>query len=541
MRVTLLRSTSLLLVVSLVVPAQDRADLATVHRIRAEAFQNGKVMDHLAQLTDVNGPRLTGSPGYKSAAEWAVKELKAMGLENARLEKWGPFGKGWSYSRFSLHMVAPTETNLIGFPMAWTSGTNGPLRAEAMHAVLRTAADLDKAKGTLKGKIVLMDAPREVTMATDPLARRWSPEDLTRLEGAPEPGQSPFAGPGRPPTPPANMAEMRRFRERLRDFLRTEGAAAVLTVGTKGDGGTLFATSFGSQDAKAAPALPAAVIAVEHYNRIVRLLGRKVPVTLELDVQARFHDETLDSWNVVAELPGNGKKGEVVMLGAHLDSWHGGTGTTDNAAGVSVMMEAMRVLKAIGAKPERTIRIALWSGEEQGLLGSRAYVKEHFADPEVMQPKPEHGRLSAYYNLDNGTGKIRGVYLQGNDMLRPIFETWLAPFRDLGATTLSIRSTGSTDHVAFDSVGLPGFQFIQDPIAYSTRTHHSNMDGFDHAQRGDLMQAAAIVASFAYHTATREELLPRKALPKPQPRRQDTVPPAEQRQSDQPVLPSAGQ
>jgi Zn-dependent M28 family amino/carboxypeptidase len=312
---------------------------------------------------------------------------------------------------------------------------------------------------------------------------------------------------------------MRQFRTKLTKFLHEEAPLLVIQSGTIGDGGTVFGSNGGSRDPKDPTVPTMVVITPEHYNRIVRLIEHKIPVKVAFNIKAQFIDDTTDSVNVIAEIPGGKKKDEVVMLGAHLDSWHGGTGATDNAAGSAVMIEAMRILKSLNTPFDRTIRMGLWGGEEEGLLGSRAYVKEHFADPEVMKPTAEHAKFDGYFNVDNGTGRLRGVYLQGNDMMRPIFQAWLEPFRDLGASTITIRNTGGTDHLSFDTVGLPGFQFIQDPDEYSTRTHHSNMDVYDRIQKGDLMQAAAVVASFVYNTAMRDEKLPRKPLPKPQPRR----------------------
>ena len=486
-------------------------DLHTIHRIKAEAFENSKVMEHLFYLTDVHGPRLTNSPGFRAAGEWTVNRLKEYGLANPRLEKWGPFGRGWSYSRFSAHLIEPGNAPLIGFPLAWSPGTNGAIRGEPVQATLRTEADLARHKGKLKGKIVLIDPARETPMQTAVPGRRLGEQEL--LERS-------LAAPPRTGAPPADRAAQGRFRNRRNQFLRDEGVLAALTVGTRGDGGTLFATQGGSREPKDPEPPPMAAIIPEHYNRIVRLLEKKVPVRLEIEIAAQFHDQSLDSFNVIAELPGNKKKEEVVMLGAHFDSWHGGTGATDNAAGCAVMMEALRILKTLDLPMDRTVRLALWGGEEQGLLGSKAYVKEHFGDPETMVLGGEHARLAAYFNYDNGTGKIRGVYLQGNDMVRPIFKSWMEPFQDQGMTTLSIRNTAGTDHLSFDAVGLPGFQFIQDPIEYESRTHHSNMDTYDRIQRADLQQAAAVVASFVYHAATRAEMLPRKPLPKPRPRRE---------------------
>jgi hypothetical protein len=321
--------------------------------------------------------------------------------------------------------------------------------------------------------------------------------------------------PGIAPGQPVDLAKVREFVNKRAQFFKDEGALAVITMGSRNDGGTMFATYGGNNDPKRAVPPPMAVIAAEQYNRIVRLTEAQMPVKLELDLAAQFHEGEKYTYNVIGEIPGRAKRDEVVMIGAHLDSWHGATGATDNAAGSGVMLEAMRILKTLDLKMDRTVRIALWSGEEQGLLGSKAYVKEHFGDPATMELRGEHAKLAGYYNIDNGTGKIRGIYLQGNTMLRPVFESLLAPFKDLGAATVSIRTTGGTDHLSFDAVGLPGFQFIQDPIEYQTRTHHSNMDVYDRIVAEDMKQMSAIVASFVYHTATREEKLARKPLPKP--------------------------
>jgi len=309
---------------------------------------------------------------------------------------------------------------------------------------------------------------------------------------------------------------MIRFRSQLNKFLVDEGVAVVVTAGTGTDGGTVFATAAGSQDPTQPLPPPSVAITNEHYNRIARLMEKNVPVTLEFDIGAKIL-EPVEPFNVIGEIPGTNPEKGIVMVGAHLDSWTGGTGATDNAAGSAVALEAMRILKALDLKMTRTVRIGLWTGEEQGLLGSRAYVKQHFADPADMKLKPEHAKLSGYFNLDNGTGKIRGVYLQGNDMMRPVFEAWLAPFKDFGATTITIKNTGGTDHLAYDAVGLPGFQFIQDPAEYMTRTHHSNMDLYDRLQAGDLMEASAVIATMVYQTAMRDEQLPRKPLPKATP------------------------
>lgn len=511
--------------------AEEKVDLAMVNRIKTEAFQNSHVMESAFYLTDVYGPRLTGSPGLQAAGEWIVRTMKDWGLAKPELEKWGPFGQGWTCTRFSAQMKEPQFSPLIGFARPWSPGTNGPVQGDPMLAVITSAADFDKYKGKLKGKIVLLGEPRQLMPITKAQASRYSESELEALEMAPDPAaRSSFGGgagpqtllmprPSMPPGMPAGgMVGMRQFRVQLNKFLVDEGVAVVVTSGTNADGGTVFAQAAGSQDPKELLPPPSVALTPEHYNRVARLLEKKVPVTLEFDIQAKITPPG-DSFTVSAEIPGSAKNAEIVMVGAHLDSWTGGTGATDNAAGCAVAMEAMRILKSLNVSMPRTVRMGLWTGEEQGLLGSRAYVKEHFADPTEMKLKPEHAKLSGYFNLDNGTGKIRGVYLQGNDMMRPIFEAWLAPFKDLGATSVTNRNTGGTDHQAYDAVGLPGFQFIQDEVEYNSRTHHSNMDLFDRLQAGDLMQASAVMASMIYDAATRPEMLPRKPLPKAQPAR----------------------
>lgn len=521
-KTTRLALASALVALPLLILAEEHVDLSIVNRIRTAAFSESKVMEHMFYLTDVNGPRLTGSPGYKGAAEWVVKQMKDYGI-SAHLEKWGPFGRGWTFSHFEAHMLEPQYAPLIGVPLAWTPGTEGVVSGEPIMAVLRTDADLDKWKGKLKGKIVMTSAMRDLAVQLTPAGRRYTEAELNQEGTAPEPGSSLFGRPQPPqaggPGGPTDFRALRAFRTKLTKYLHDEAPALVLQSSTIGDGGTVFAAAGGSREMKDPVPPPMVALTAEHYNRIVRLIEHKVPVKLSFNIQARFIDEPIESMNVVAEIEGGSKKGEIVMLGAHLDSWHGGTGATDNAAGSAVMMETMRILKSLNTKMDRTVRMVLWSGEEEGLLGSKAYVKEHFADPTVMHVTAEHAKIAGYFNYDNGTGKIRGVYLQGNDMVRPIFQSWMEPFKDMGMNTLSIRDTGGTDHLSFDAVGIPGFQFIQDPLDYSTRTHHSNMDVYDRIQKGDLMQASAITASFVYNTATRPEMLPRKPLPKPTPAR----------------------
>lgn len=507
--------------------AQEKVDLSVVNRIKNEAFQNSKVMDSAFYLTDVYGPRLTGSNGLKAAAEWATKTMNQWGLSGAKMEPWGSeFGRGWNCTRFSAMMKEPEFQPIIGVARPWSPGTNGPVSGQAILATINTAADFDKYKGKLKGKMVLVTAPRMSEMQLTALGHRYTEAELEVEATAPDPvlrGAMAYPGlaPGASrvqPGGPGGRAAMMAFRNQLNKFLVDEGAAVVISASAGTDGGTVFSSAAGSQDPTAQLPPPSVTISNEHYNRITRLIEKEVPVTLEFDIAAKFTDPT-PPFNVVAEIPGTNPEKGIVMVGAHLDSWSFGTGATDNAAGSAVAMEVMRILKTLDLKMQRTVRIGLWTGEEQGLLGSRAYVKEHFADPADMKLKPEHAKLSGYFNLDNGTGKIRGVYLQGNDMMRPVFEAWLAPFKDMGVNTITIRNTSGTDHLSFDGVGLPGFQFIQDPDEYMTRTHHSNMDLYDRLQSGDLMQASAVIAAMVYNTAVRDEQLPRKPLPKPVPSR----------------------
>jgi hypothetical protein len=538
-----LLAASVAVLIPLFLLAEENVDLSIVNRIKTEALENSKVMDDMFYLTDVHGPRLAGSPAYKEAGDWAVGRLKEYGLVNVKEEKWGPFGRGWACKHFEAHMIEPQYSPLIGFPLAWTAGTEGTVTGEPVMVSIQAEKDFEKYKGKLKGKILLSQPLKEVAFQTTPLGRRYTDTDLATESLAPDPGQRGF-GPRPPqagntpiPTDPEErrkmMEERGKFQDKVAAFYKDEGALVILSYGYNGDGGTVFASSGrNAQDPKKPIAITSIALTPEHYNRLVRLVEHKIPVKLEFNVRNEFYNDNPDSFNVIGEIPGNGKTDEVVMLGAHLDSWHGGTGATDNGAGSAVVIETARILKALDVKMNRTVRVALWGGEEEGLLGSKAYVKEHFADRETMKTTSEHAKFAGYFNLDNGTGKVRGIYLQGNDMARPIFEAWLKPFADLGATAVTIRNTGGTDHQSFDAVGLPGFQFIQDPMEYSTRTHHSNMDVYDHIQAGDLMQASAVMASFVYNTAMRAEMLPRKPLPKPEPKR-------EEKKDDKKPLPTA--
>jgi len=493
----------------------DSADLDAITRIKEEALQRSQVMDTLWYLTDVHGPRLTNSPGLKAAATWAQSRLRDWSIPSVREETWGPFGRGWANEKLTAQVLAPQPFPLIAAPRAWTPGTDGTVTADAVVTAIRTDADFATWTGKLSGKIVLNQPAVDIPLLTAPLARRFTDQDLVDLQVQPvNPGRGRGARAGGAPTAAG-------FTERLNQFFAREGVVATLEPGTgRNNRGAILVHNAPAAYWSANPPMmtPQLVVSSEQYNRMVRLVQGKVPVRLELNVQNRFVGDSLDAFNIVAELPGTDKAAEVVMLGAHFDSWHSGTGAVDNAAGSAAMMEAMRILKATGLRLRRTVRLVLWTGEEQGLLGSQAYVKEHFGDPAAMTLKPEHARVSVYFNMDNGSGAIRGVYLQGNEAVRPIFAAWMEPFRSLGMTTMAIRNVASTDHRSLDAIGIPAFQFIQDPLDYGSNAHHTNNDVYERVQPEDMMKNAAIAASFVYHAAVRDELLPRKPLPRPQPR-----------------------
>jgi hypothetical protein len=445
----------------------------------------------------------------RAAADWTVKKLNEWGLAKVAQEPWGTeFGRGWSNERTVAHVLKPTPWPVLAQAKAWTPGTNGPVTAEVVLAPIAAETDFEKFRGKLKGKIVLLQAARAVEPLWNAPARRFDDKGLTDIQeqmvGPQRPGQFGGGGGGQ------QLAAKRHA------FLIAEGALAILEPANgRGDSGSLLVGSGGSRNAKDPPVLPQLAVSTEHYNRLARMAEKGLPATMEIDIRNTFHDANLGMFNIVAEIPGADRADEVVMLGAHFDSWHAGTGAVDNASGSAVMMEAMRILKASGVRLRRTVRLGLWTGEEQGLIGSRQYVLSHFGDPATMQLKPEHARLAGYFNMDNGTGAYRGVYLQGNEAVAPIFRAWMTPFANIGMTTLTIRNTGGTDHQSFHAVGLPGFQFIQDPVQYSSRTHHSNLDVYDQLIAGDMMKNAVMTAAFAYQTANREQLLPRRPLPKP--------------------------
>ena len=522
--------------------AQERVDLGVIHKIKEAELggggrggfgggggrANSQVMEIMYNLTDRYGPRLTNSPQFRAAGEWATGQLKEWGLSNVHLEKWATTGgrggaiPSWQFTGYTGAMVEPTYMPIIGYPQAWTGGTNGPLTGEVTIAQIQGPADLDKYHGKLKGKIVMIAAPPELAFPTAPLARRYTDAELADLvpELLPVPGgRGGRGGRGGLPNPLANMTpeERQAFTERQRNFFRDEGVLMTVTASGRGESGTVFASNGGARTGDPTKNLPAVSITAENYNRIARLAEHNVPVKLSFDIKVQFDTSNTDSFNVIAEIPGSTKPNELVMVGGHFDSWHMGTGATDNAAGSAVAMEVMRILKSLNLRMDRTVRMGLWGGEEEGLLGSAAYVKEHFADPATMKPTTEHDNFSSYFNVDNGTGRIRGIYLQGNEMARPIFEGWFAALKDLTPGVITIRDTGGTDHQSYDRVGLPGFQFIQDPMDYDTRTHHSNMDVYDRIQPQDMEQMAVIEAAFVYLAATRPEKFPRKDLPAPTP------------------------
>jgi hypothetical protein len=540
--------TAVLLFLALPAIGQEHVDLGIVDRIKTEAFDHSKVMDHLQYLTDVYGPRLTGSPEFEQAAKWTTERLTGYGLQNVHLEHWGPFGRSWSLQESSLELIEPRYSQLAAAPLAWSASSNGPVSGELAMAPLRVSfrdgprklkeqMDAYRASwsGKLRGKIVLLSEPRIPNQQTTPQFKRWTAAELSDMANASAPAVKQTIKTLDQLDWPQNPEDLGKFFSSLPnslmdqlfdfydkavadrgDFFAKEGVAGVLLEDERAHEGMLFAEAAGGFRSAGQLAPPTFVITAEQYNRIARMVKNKQAVRVRLNLKAAVSDRDVDGLNVIGEIPGGDKKDEVVMVGAHFDSWHTGTGATDNGAGSAVMIEVMRILKSLNLKLDRTVRIGLWGGEEEGLFGSRAYVKEHFADPRTMKVTSQHGKLSGYFNLDNGSGKVRGVYLQGNDAMRPPFESWLAPFRDLGVTTVTIRNTSGTDHLSFDAVGLPGFQFIQDPLDYGTITHHSDMDTFDHAVPEDLMQASAVIATVVYQAANRKDMLPRRELPKPE-------------------------
>jgi carboxypeptidase Q len=521
-------------------PEKETLDLNMYQNIRNEALNHSHVMEYASALMDGIGPRLTGSPNLKRANEWTRDQFAAMGCANAHLEDWGEFGMGWQQLNAWVRMASPDTAVFIAQAGPWSPATKGPVTAPAVWVDIKTEADFDKYKGKLTGKIVLYGEMRDVKPVDKLLFTRDEDADLKRIEQYPTNLNEYFSF--------AQILKQIGFREKVGRFLASENAIAAIVPSRDGrnnggSGGTIFddtGAGFGwlIYQREHADAIPIAVMAIEHYGRVYRLLKAGVPVNLEMNIDTKFTGDHEHGFDTIAEIPGTDPKlkDEVVMLGGHLDSWASATGATDNGAGTVVAMEAMRILNALQVKPLRTIRVGLWTGEEEGEFGSYNYVKQHFGfvprsgdteqvsmvtefdrDPSgPIQLKPEYQKLSAYFNLDNGTGKVRGVYLQGNGAMAPIFAQWIEPLKDLGVSTLTMRDTGGTDHEAFDAIGLPGFQFIQDPLDYGSRTHHSNMDLYERLQPEDLAQAALVEATFVYNAAMRDQMLPRKPLPHPE-------------------------
>ncbi len=522
-------------------PERESLDLAMYERIRDEGIAHSRIMEFASGLMDGIGPRLTGSPNMKRANEWTRDQLTAMGCANAHLEDWGEFGMGWQQTNAWVRMTAPDTAVFIAQAAPWSPSTQGAIQGSAVWVSVKKVEDFEQYKGKLAGKIVLLGDMRDVKPADKALFSRNEDKDLENIASYPTAKQPPMADQIK------DFLGALELREKVGKFLAEEHAAAIVVPSrdgsnSGGSGGTIFDDSgadvswFAYKRDHANP-LPIAVMAIENYGRIYRLLKAKVPVSLEMDVETRFTGDNEHGFDTIAEIPGTDPKlkDEVVMVGGHLDSWASGTGATDNGAGSVVAMEVMRILTALKVRPRRTVRIGLWSGEEQGLFGSVGYVKQHFGSfplstapdqlllPEFIRKpagpltlKPEQQKVSGYFNVDNGGGRIRGIYLQENAAIAPIFRQWIAPIRDLGATTITMRNTGGTDHLSFDAVGIPGFQFIQDGLDYGSRTHHTNMDVYERLQAADLAQAATVEAIFVYNTAMRELMLPRKPLPHPE-------------------------
>ncbi len=512
----------LLLAFPLSLLAQTEAvDLNTIQRIKMESFRNSEVMEYAFFLTDVYGPRLLGSPNFKAAGDWAMDQFRLLELTNIHQEKLPALGRAWSLEHFTISLLQPSYAPLIGAPLAWSASTGSIIKADAALVLVPKnptdddfAAFVEQYKGKLKGKIILGDAPRPLLAEAAPSFRRFTEEDLRREATAPEPVPRPRLPAQRPPS----RTNTRDLGRQLLQFLQDEGVLAWIVVNPISEGtginqgGIITVTHAIRDDPRDRRQLPPMMIlAAEHYNRIVRLLERKLPVKLELDISTKFYEDMPGAFNVIAEIPGEKKKEEIVMVGAHLDSWTGGTGATDNAAGAATVIEAMRILKRLNLQMDRTVRVALWSAEEAAALGSREYVRTHLGDAKAAEYKD----FCCYFNIDGGSGKIRGIFAANNDAARPIFKAWLTPFEDLGTVTVSPRNGGGSDHGAFDQAGLPGFDMLQDPLDYGSTTHHTNMDSYDRLRPGDLMHNAAVLASILYHAATRDNPIPRKGIPLP--------------------------
>jgi carboxypeptidase Q len=523
-----LAALALIVLVAVRVAGTETIDPAPLAQIRKEAKQSSQVLETARHLCDAIGPRLTGSTEMRKAAHWTRERLATWGLKNARIEDWGPFGKGWSIEGVAVTLLEPQRAPLSALPKAWTRGTPGSVRGQAALSNGSVPADpgaLARERKRLRGKVVfLLEGTARTPACGRPARQRLTESELRELEQE---------GPGIvPATDPKAWLQLVRLRQQQQRLFEEAGVLAVVESGRRTEGALLMAQP-GDRIALQGPAgVPQLVMSAEHFGRIVRLLERDLPVSLEVDVRTRFTQETAQGVNVLAEIPGTDRRDEVVLLGAHLDSWHGGQGATDNAAGVATAMEAVRILRALALQPRRTIRVALWSGEEQGLLGSSAYVREHLgwrSEPEdavqralpafmrtafgELHPRPAHARFSAYFNLDYGTGRIRGVFLGGNRRAAPLLSAWLRPLADLGVTAVSPRSLIGSDHQSFAHVDLPAFAFIHDDLGYLGFTHHSALDVYDCLEGDDLVQAATVAATVVYQAAQHSELVPRSEHP----------------------------
>jgi carboxypeptidase Q len=505
---------------------KDKPDTAVVSKLKREGTKNSKVMDVLSKITDVYGPRLTNSPGYKRSAEYATRQLKEWGMENVHYDYWDEvFGRGWSLKKFSLQVNEPSAYPVIAWPKAWSPGVKGQVTAEVIYLDIKREEDLAAFKGKLKGKIVLFSLPTPVKPGFTPEATRLTDSVLLQLANAPV--SDAYTGRRYPAA-----GEPQRLAYLKWELCQKEGAVAVLeaSLGSRSKDGTVmvggatvpypadypYAKRMNAYDEEAPKILPQIVVASEHYNRMLRQLNAGLKVSMSLTLETEF-TAAEPGFNIIAEIPGSDLKDEVVMIGAHFDSWHSGSGTTDNGVGTAVMMEAMRLIKSLGVTPRRTIRIALWGGEEQGLLGSRSYVRRFLGQRydrafpyDSIKLSPAGEKFSVYFNMDHGNGKYRGVYAQGNEKVVPVFRSWLGPFQRAGTYTITLKNTSGTDHLSFDAIGLPAFQFIQDPIEYGSRTYHTNMDVFDKAVESDLQHNAIVTAHFAWMAANREQLIPRR-------------------------------
>jgi hypothetical protein len=522
------------MVLSSLIGAEEPVDLDAVTKIRDQGFHHSQVMDLAWHLTEAIGPRLTGSPQLKEANEWTKATMEEWGLEG-RLEGYD-FGRGWGMERVQVRMLRPYVQPLEALPEAWSPETDGPVRGKVVRADLESEEDLEKWRGQLGGTFVILEDEQKLEQIERDLFERWDGKSLQELEEFDIPGESRYGN--------WRQRRLKRFEfwKKLSAYLEEEGVLATIEPSSRDNGVVRVTGNSSNREGDRPIGVPGLAMSTEHYNRLARLVEKGFEPELEVDVAVKFYEDDGQAYNTIADLKGSDLADEIVLVGGHLDSWHTGTGATDNAGSCAVIMEAVRILTAAGLQPRRTIRVAFWSGEENGLLGSRDYVRRHVAtrpeptDPAQLElptfareptwpiePLAGHANLFAYFNVDYGSGRIRGIYAQENAAAVPIFEAWLAPVADLGADSVTMESASGTDHRSFDSVGIPAFQFIQDDMDYWGRTHHSNVDTYDHLHREDLVQSAVVVATFLWHAANRDEMFPRKPMPEQPPEEAATV------------------